>query len=168
MNLIFETERLLIRKLTPKDFESYHKLFTDNQVIKYLSSVFFTKNEICSEFKEIIKNGSLENGKIRIYGLERKKDAAFIGSCYTWNHPNLSIEIGYVFFSSFWNNGYGSEYLKGKIDFLKALDCKNIIAKIDSRNIASIRMVEKLQFIPIASILNEFENCLEIEYQLLI
>ncbi|WP_196894552.1 GNAT family N-acetyltransferase [Aureivirga marina] len=168
MNLIFETERLLIRKLTPKDFDNFQNLFTDKQVIEYISTTIFAKNEIINDFQEILKKGSLRNGKIQIAAIELKKQQQFIGACYIFKKKKKKIQIGYAIFPNYWNHGYGTEYLEGKVLFLKKHHFKNIIAKIDSKNIASIRMVEKLNFTLVASILNELDNFLEIEYQLLI
>ncbi len=82
------------------------------------------------------------------WGIARKSDNYLIGSCgFTWNKEANAAEIGYELASQFWRKGIMSEALKAILQYgFGNREVQFVIAQIMLENIASRRLLEKLDF----------------------
>jgi [ribosomal protein S5]-alanine N-acetyltransferase len=58
-----------------------------------------------------------------------------------------AIEVGYGLFEGWWGQGYGSETLKGAIDWVRDHGARHIIAAVAIGNVASERLTARLGFV---------------------
>ena len=72
------------------------------------------------------------------------------------------IRIGYLLAESAWGRGYGSELLKGFIDWCRTVDISSVIGGVARENSASRRVLEKNGF----SVLPGVQDQQELVYEL--
>ena len=83
------------------------------------------------------------------YAVVEKDTQGVIGYCGLFYFPDVGgqpeVEVGYRLARSAWGKGYATEAARAVRDFAFAtLGIKRLIALIDSSNIASIRVAEKI------------------------
>ncbi|WP_405604545.1 GNAT family N-acetyltransferase [Polaribacter sp. Asnod1-A03] len=162
--MIFKTERLIVRKLVIGDLESFHKMQSNFNVMKFADGQVKTKAEHFQELKDLIDKYNLLNNDFWIYAIETKKNHQFIGTVALIK-DNLDDEIGYRLLEKYWNLGYGSEICKGLIFYCKQIKFKKIVAYVIDKNIASVKILEKNNFITVDEFFND-ESEKEIKYVL--
>src|ERR1700712_3680028 len=91
-----ETERLLLRKITPADIDDMYAYSSDPEVSKYMpwsphQSLEDTRDYLASVFKRY------EDRSPGPWGIIHKGDAKLIGNCayHDWDREHNSAEIGY-------------------------------------------------------------------------
>ena len=140
-----ETDRLILRKFNENDYKGmFDNWASDEQVTKYVS---FNPHKNYDETKEIIDEwiNDYNNGSYN-WVVELKDSHEIIGniSVIEMSKKHNNCELGYVFGSKFWGNGYASETLKRVLQFL-LLECDFhlVEAKHHASNPASGRVMEK-------------------------
>jgi ribosomal-protein-alanine N-acetyltransferase len=144
-NILFETGRLLVRKLSINDSEFIFKYSQEEITKKELPDEIF-KN--IAEAKEIIGYfiSNYDNKYPLVYGIILKKKNIIIG------HIGLSkidkeIEIGYAIATEYRNNGYMYEIIIPFINWIKDnLRIERIYGIARSENTASWKILEKNGF----------------------
>lgn len=160
--MIFETERLLIRKLTVKDLHPFHELESNPLVLKYATGEVKNFDENKKELKELILKYEIPNNDFWIYAVERKWDKNFIGTVALVKGD----EIGYRLLEKYWNNGYATEICEGFISYCKQLGMSKLIAYVVDENIASAKIVERFNFKPVKHFISDDINLPETKYEL--
>jgi len=82
--------------------------------------------------------------------VDRSGDGAFIGWCSLtgWNPTFRSASLGYCFAQTAWGNGYATEAARAVLRWTyQTLDLNRVQSEVDTRNIASARVLEKLGFV---------------------
>lgn len=72
------------------------------------------------------------------------------------------VRIGYMLAESAWGRGYGSELLKGFVDWCRTVDISSIIGGVARDNLASRRVLEKNGFDILAGAQNQQELIYEL------
>lgn len=148
--MLFQTNRLLVRELTPNDFEPFHEMQSNFNVMQYASGKANSKEENEADLKKVLGHYQEENNGFWVWAIERKSDGAFIGTAAIIVDDKNEGEIGYRLLEKHWGNGYASEILKDLIDYgFEMMQLKVVHANVDVRNIASVKMLDKsiLKFI---------------------
>jgi [ribosomal protein S5]-alanine N-acetyltransferase len=144
-----ETERLLLKNISPDDREFVFAQFSNDYINRYLFDAepvtdingadqiisFFTKPEPRLEHRWI---------------LNLKQDAQKIGTCgfHAWNPNEGTVEIGYDLVEQFTGHGYMSEALKAIIEFAKTrMNIRMINACIYTENTKSINLAIRHGFV---------------------
>ncbi|WP_347175390.1 GNAT family N-acetyltransferase [Polaribacter uvawellassae] len=163
--MIFETERLIVRKLILEDLKPFHQLESNPLVLQYATGDVksFDKNK--EELNELISKYNVSNNDFWIYAIERKSDAVFVGTVALVK-DNTDDEIGYRFLEKFWNKGYATEICKGLILYCKTIGIKKIIGYVVDKNIASIKIIEKQGFVAIKKQIADDLQLPETKYEL--
>jgi [ribosomal protein S5]-alanine N-acetyltransferase len=66
-------------------------------------------------------------------------------------YPNRTAELAYLIFPPFWRHGFATEACTRVLAHLVAdYQVRRVAAAIDTRNVASIRLVERLGFTRVA------------------
>ena len=142
------TDRLIIRLAKPDDAEEIYSYRSDTienryqgwfpesaeEVHNYITNmpVNIDVADICFQFAIINKN---ENRLIGDMGI------IFTG------HEKMQAEIGCTLNTDFQGKGYATEALTAMVNYLfVALKKHRVVASIDPRNTASIRLIERLGF----------------------
>ncbi len=109
--VLFETERLIVRRFIQADAEGFFRLNGDSEVVKYIRPV---KSEAeCIVFLEenirLYQDGSL----IGRYAVVDKVDQTFIGSyAFLYLKGEADIHTGYALLRDAWGKGFATELVK--------------------------------------------------------
>lgn len=138
-NSIIETERLTLRPMRFTDLNDYHEYASDDELLKF---DFLANKNINESIKTLILY-TLMN-PLGVYGVELKETGKLIGNI-SLSVSEDTVEIGYTLNRKYNGKGYGTEAaLALKEIVLMIPEIKYFIGNVDSRNIASIRILEKL------------------------
>lgn len=143
--MIFETERLIVRKLNMNDLQSFHELQRNPKVLQFADGEIKSLAGNEEELEELILKYTKENNDFWIYAISRKSDSSFLGTLALVKDGE-DDEIGYRFLEREWGKGYGAEICKGLINYCKQIGLKKIIGYVADANIASVRILEQNNF----------------------
>jgi len=78
--MIFETERLEVRKLMTIDLDGFYELQSNPKVLQFATGEIKTFEENKTELASLIDRYSLSNNDFWIYAIIRKADLTFVGT----------------------------------------------------------------------------------------
>ena len=139
--MIFETNRLRVRKLTISDINDFHKMQSDIEVMRYITGSAATFEQSLAKLNEWIARYETKVMEWP-YAVELKENGSFIGICGIIENN----EIGYRFLKQYWYNGYGTELVQGLILFSKQLGLKNLMAEVIIENKGSYKILKRAGF----------------------
>lgn len=161
--MIFETERLLVRKLNTNDSELFFELMNNPNVMNPIPQKVFTRIESNTKLTELI---SIEISSKKIWCLTEKGNDSLIGICGFLKNNENDDEIAYRLIERFWGKGYGTEITKGLIEYsFEILNFEKITADVNIDNKKSSRILEKFMN-PIREFLNKEDNCTDRRYEI--
>ena len=162
--MIFETERLLVRKLNTNDSELFFELMSNPNVMNPTPQKVFTRIESNTKLTELI---SLEkSSKTKIWSLTEKENDSLIGICGFLKNNENDDEIAYRLIERFWGKGYGTEIAKGLIEYsFENLNFEKITADVNIDNKKSSRILDKFMK-PIREFFNKENNCTDRRYEI--
>lgn len=143
--MIFETQRLLIRKLTLDDFDALMRMRADEDVSRYLGTPEMRAPEFVEKRLRFYIS-CYEKCGFGVSAILRKADGKFIG----WGglqplEDSGEIEVGYGFDKPFWGQGYATEVAAGWLRYgFEQAGLRRIVAVAQPENIASTHVMEKL------------------------
>lgn len=145
---IIETERLLLRKLTPETYQYIFQHYSDPELQEFLG---ISKPEKLEEERvKFTKGIATYNKSMLVFQLLDKNSKKIIGGCsfHTWYLDHARAEIGYALTDdTIKRSGLMSEALKPILDYgFEEMKLNRIEAFIGPNNNASIRLVEKFGF----------------------
>ncbi|MFD2870957.1 GNAT family N-acetyltransferase [Mucilaginibacter ximonensis] len=148
--LPIETERLILRQLTPADALGMFELDSDPLVSKYLHQKPFTSIDQAREVIDYILQQYHDYGIAR-WAVIEKETNQFIG----WsglklitepinNHINF-YDIGYRLISRFWGKGYATESARPALQYgFDVLQANTIYGMCAVENTASANVLQKI------------------------
>tara|TARA_B100000809_G_scaffold155743_1_gene153040 strand:- start:9555 stop:10052 length:498 start_codon:yes stop_codon:yes gene_type:complete len=163
--MIFETERLIVRKLILSDVDSFHEMQSNPNVMQFADGEVKTFDENALELLDLIKKYTLENNDFWIYAIERKLDPKFIGTLALVKDV-IDDEIGYRFLEKYWNHGYGFEICEATVEYCKKIGVKKLVGYVVDENVASVKILEKLNFKVVKKMISEDIQLPETKYEL--
>ena len=165
--IIFETQRLIVRKLLLSDLESFHEMQSNINVLQYVRVKAMNFEENTKELTELIEKYAHIENDFWIYAVERKLDHKFVGTCALIKDSNKEDEIGYRFLEKYWKLGYGLEICKGIINYCSlVLGMPKLIAYVADDNNASIKIVESCYFQFVKKVYDPTLKITETKYEL--
>jgi ribosomal-protein-alanine N-acetyltransferase len=150
MNLILETERLILREMLPSDAEALFEMDRNPNVHKYLWNKPLTSIDQVYEYIEIVRNQYLENniGRFVVVLKETNELIGWAGLKYNTEKVNNKVhfyDIGYRLNEKFWEKGYASEASFAWLDYgFNVMKIKVMEAAAHTDNIASNRILQKI------------------------
>lgn len=154
MNLIYETDRLILKVLRPEAAKKVLCFYLDNKELfeKYEASrpdnfytVKYQKSVLLCEY-----NLTVQLSAVRFYVFLKDDPDRIIGTiCFRDITRSIydSCEVGYKFDERFWHHGYATEALIEGIDIIFGdLGLHRITACVMPGNTPSIRLLESLYF----------------------
>ena len=145
--IIIETERLMLRKLTPADLDDLFRLYRDPVIREHFPEGVLDREETKAELDWIIKVYYGEYG----YGLWAtiyKATGAFIGRCglLPWViDERQEVEVAYLLDQAYWGQGLASEAAQAIVAYgFDVLKLKRLICLPVPENAASMRVAEKM------------------------
>lgn len=146
--VIFESEKIIFRKMTAEDTELYHSWRNDMEVMKSTSPTLDTYH--LEETKNFVSQIILSSDSSKSYIILDKESGKPIGVTslinidYKNRHAECIIDIGE---KSYWGKGYGWEGLKLLLDYaFLEMNLHRVSLRVFSFNIRAIKLYEKLGF----------------------
>ncbi len=141
--MVFETARLIVRDLKESDFEAFHEMQSDDEVMQYTTGRGLDEAENRRQLAMCIACYSKPENDFWVWAIVRKSDQEFVGTCAFVPNQHRP-EIGYRFPGKFFGMGYGQEICNGLIEFgIHDRRLTEIIACVDVRNVASIKILDR-------------------------
>lgn len=137
--MIAETERLILRRYTERDFDDLFEYLSDAEVVKFEPYKAMTAEETRENLKWRIETDEM-------IAVELKENHKMIGNIYFGKRDFDSREIGFVFNRNFWGNGYAKESCQAIIEHAFRNGVHRIFAECDPENQNSWRLLESLGF----------------------
>ena len=145
-----QTERLLLRRMTPNDAEEILRLRSNEEVMKFIDRERTKSIEDANLFLKKIDDSINSNNGI-MWGITLKEEPGkLIGNIGYWRliKEHYRAEVGYMLHPSFWNKGIMKEALLRLIDFaFDDMNLHSIEANINPGNKASAMLLESTGFI---------------------
>ena len=139
MTDLIRTDRLLLRRATMDDVEAMHAIMSNPLAMRYWSTPPHTQMEQTERWMASMVEGDPPIRDDFIVTL----DGALIGKLGAWKLP----EIGFLIDPAHWGKGFALEGLNAFIDRRRALGSIELIADVDPRNAASLRLLERCGFV---------------------
>ncbi len=163
--MIFETDRLIVRKLRESDQSAYFDMMGNPNVMNPIPRDVMTKEE-SNEHLDKFLNTELKTSDTKVWAIEVKEGNEFIGLCAFLKNNENDDEIGYRLREKYWGVGYGTEITKGLIDYgFKQLNADLITADVYVDNIRSVKILEKF-FKRDIEFFNTEDKCIDRRYKL--
>jgi ribosomal-protein-alanine N-acetyltransferase len=114
VNLILETDRLILRELKTSDAESFFAMDSNPNVHQYLWNKPVQKIEEINEIIDSVRKQYVDNGigRFAMISKETNEFIGWVGLKYNTEEVNNKInfyDIGYRLDEKFWGKGYASE-----------------------------------------------------------
>lgn len=142
------TSRLQLRPFAPTDADALYALHSDAHVLRYWDAPPWTDRARADRFIAACRQLADEGTGARV-AIDRLSDGAFLGWCglVRWNPDYRSAALGYCFTEAAWGHGYATEAACALLQWAyDTLDLNRVQAETDTRNAASVRVLEKLGF----------------------
>lgn len=135
-----------LRSLTTDDVPELHAIFSDADVVRFMSIPQLTSEAATLNFLAQIHDG-FRAGTLYQWGIELEQ--RIVGTCTLADidRTNRRAEIGFALARERWGRGLILRAAPAMIQFaFERLDLRRIEADADPRNAASIRVLERLGF----------------------
>lgn len=144
--IVIETERLILRHFRLSDGEAMERVFGDAEVMRFGPGV-----QTPQWVRGWLRRCMEDDRKVGFgpWAVVAKSGRAVIGYCGLSYFPDIGgrpeMEIGYRLARPFWGQGYATEAAAAVRDYGFGVLClPRLIALIDPRNVASLRVAEKI------------------------
>ncbi|HZW73117.1 MAG TPA: GNAT family protein [Caldimonas sp.] len=141
--------RLRLRAMRPDDVPAWFAMQSDPIGMRYWSYPPLTRVEQSQELFERNAAGA-GDGALLPWAIALNADDAMIGTCtlFAIDAAHRRAMIGYALAHAHWGNGYAQEALRLALGHaFGARQLHRVEADIDPRNVASVRLVERLGFV---------------------
>jgi ribosomal-protein-alanine N-acetyltransferase len=139
-----ETARLYLRQFTPEDLDELYCIYSDPEVMKYLSEGTRTREETAADLFQIIADW--EKHAFGLWAVINKENNQFIGDGgLRFLGKTHEVEVGYVLAKAYWGKGLATEVAAASLKYgFEVLKLERIVAVADTENMASRRVMEKV------------------------
>jgi ribosomal-protein-alanine N-acetyltransferase len=144
MDVVIETDRLLLRKFTEGDAPLLYELNLDPEVIRYTHDPITDVEHARKVLIEIILPQYILYNHGR-WAVHLRSNLEFTGWCGLKYLPETNeVDLGYRFMKKFWGNGYATEAALACVEYgFNKLDLRQVVGRALPGNLASIKVLEK-------------------------
>jgi|SRR5689334_17424575 len=144
MDVVIETDRLLLRKFTGDDAPLLYELNLDPDVIRYTHDPIADIEHAKKILAEVIlpQYNLYDHGR---WAVHLKPDFEFIGWCgLKYLSDTNEVDLGYRFMKKFWGYGYAKEAAVACLEYgFTRLKLDRIVGRALPANLGSIKVLEK-------------------------
>lgn len=140
--VLFESNRLFVRRLKASDLALFHQLQSNAEVMKYVQLTLPDIEENKADLAQLIARYEQLNNDIFIYAVCLRNQATFIGTVALVKNELGEDEIGYRLLPSVWGSGYGKEVVGALIDYCRAKGFTKLVACVAVLNRASLSIIK--------------------------
>lgn len=140
MNIIVETERLIIREFEEDDVLSLYKIESEPRIIEFIPwSKLSNLNGCRKQIKRYIQD--YQKYKLSSWAVVIKETDEVIGiTQLDYSNKIKGVELGTKILPEYWSKGYASELSKAIVDYgLYKLGIDEITAVTDVNNVGAIK-----------------------------
>ena len=139
-----ETARLYLRQFTPSNLDKLYRIYSDSEVMKYLSEGVRSREETAADLFGMIADW--EKHGFGLWAVFNKQNNQLIGDGgLRLLGKTPEVEVGYVLAKAYWGKGLASEVAAASLKYgFEVLKLEKIVAVADTENIASRRVMEKV------------------------
>ena len=144
MRFCFETERLVLRNITPEDYQDAFRWCGDPEVAQYMVySAYTCPEDVKTRWLDTLDPDDPDSCEA---GIVLKETGELIGSAGIYYRPEDDLwTIGYNLRRDQWGHGYAGETVLGLLDFVrKTRKVRGIRGTFANENVKSRRVMEKL------------------------
>ncbi len=164
---VFETKRLIVGVLKESDQEIFVELLSDPRIIDPAPHQKVDMEEVITKFELNLKASNIPiTNQDNIWSVYEKRSSEMIGIGAILTNDKGDWELGYRFRVKYWGHGFGSELANGMIKYcFEKLNFEKITADVDVKNIASVKILEKIMT-PVLEFNNEEDRCIDRRYEI--
>ena len=142
---MIETERLLLRRFTPSDFEVMYALWTDGEAMRYVQPEGWPHG--VERSRELFGRSIsfFDEHGFGLFAVVPKDEGRVIGYCgLKFLEGPGEVELLYGVFKQFWNRGLVTEAARAALRYgFEAAGLEQIVAVAFPANVGSWRVMEK-------------------------
>ncbi len=147
--VIFETERLVVRKWTPQDAKDAFEMYNHPDVVQHLPRSAgdpLTVEDQRAKIQKTNERYAKLNDGTGFWAVEESTSGKVIGTSLLVLLPgHADIEVGWLLHPAHWGKGYASEAAKGALQYgFEKLDLQRIVAVVRPENERSIAVARRL------------------------
>lgn len=148
MDKVIDTGRLLLRRFVPEDLESFYRLCSEPEILRYSQARPLASREEALDYMHAAPFHDYATYGYGRFACVWKPTGRVIGFSGIKYVPEIGEnELGYRFFQEYWGSGLATEAGAASIDFARSdLGLKRLVAMVHPENVASARVVTKLGF----------------------
>jgi RimJ/RimL family protein N-acetyltransferase len=140
-----ETERLVLRPYTDGDLESLHAVYSEPNVARWL----YYEPSTLEQSREKLARKVAGRELSEVHGLSaavQLHDGTYVGDIVLFygSVEHKTVEVGFSFDPRHQGKGYASEAARALVDWAFSRGFHRVIGRLEARNIASARVLEKL------------------------
>lgn len=147
-SLVLETERLIIRPAIIGDLPGLLDVHSQDAVNRFIPYDTWQDPSDAQDWYDYVEERRARNFAEHFVIIEKATND-LIGGCLAFDYIEAlkQVEIGYVLSEKFWGQAYMSEALRTFLPGVQArLKTKQLLAKVDPQNQASIHLLKALKF----------------------
>jgi len=145
-----ETARLTLRPFVEGDFEAMHAMRSNPDVVRYLYEDPFTPEQTRHLLtrKMAVPRWEKEGDWFSVAAVERASGLMVGDMALSWaSERDRTAEIGFVFDPRHQGKGFATEAARALVDWaFRTAGLHRVTGRLEARNIASSRVLEKLGF----------------------
>ena len=144
-----ETERLMLKQITPDDAPALLHLRSDKTVMQYIDRPLQQSADESLALIQLITD-TLEKNEGVTWGIFLKEGSPLMGNIGFWRmeKEHYRAEIGYLLHPSLQGKGIMTEAMKAVLSYgFTAMKLHSVEANVNPANLASIRLLEKTGFV---------------------
>jgi RimJ/RimL family protein N-acetyltransferase len=145
--IILETKRLILRHQVIADLDDLWALYCNPEITRYIPDAPRSREEAREELEGHM-NGHRRFPELGLWATIYKETGKFIGRCglLPWTiDGEQEVEVAYTIAQEYWGQGLGTEAAQAILNYgFEKLNLWRLISVIDSENVASQRVAEKI------------------------
>ena len=145
--LLASTDRLVLRRFVPQDFEAYSAYRSLREIYRFLYRDPPSLEALRERFDARLNSSFSEDGDTLLCAVIRREDGALVGdvSLTFANKAALQAELGYTSNPAYAKKGYATEAAEAMITLgFEKFGFHRIFARLDAKNTGSVGVVERL------------------------
>lgn len=144
---ILETERCVLREMTPEDLDALYEVYADPEISRYTEALYEDREQELAYMKDYIEHVYRFCG-LGIWVIVEKQINRLIGRAgLAFRDGYDTPEIGFIIGKEYQRRGYAYEVCRAVLKYCKSLDMKTIRVIYQKENRASEELCKKLGFV---------------------
>jgi ribosomal-protein-alanine N-acetyltransferase len=144
--IVLETPRLYLRKLRWDDLDDLVALYSDPEVMSYISGTPYQRQETQAHLQRYLEME--QQYGFGLWATIYRENGRFIGRCGLIPQEIegvVEVEIGYMLAKAYWQRGLATEAALAIRNYgFQRLGCSRLISLIDPQNQPSMRVAAKI------------------------